>query len=489
MLKLKNRSLLRSACYIDGNWVEAGNGATFPVYNPADGSELARVPCLGREETHRAIEAAQAVWPKWRDFTARERADLLQCWHRLILENREDLAILMTAENGKPLAESRGEVDYGAEFVRWFAEEAMRLYGDVIPSPWAGREILVIKQAVGVCAAITPWNFPLAMITRKCAPALAAGCTVVVKPAAETPLTGLALAELAERAGIPPGVFNVVTGEAKVVGGELATHPLIRKLSFTGSTEVGKLLYRQAADTIKRISLELGGNAPFIVFGDADLDAALAGAMQAKFRNSGQTCVCANRLFIHETIYDEFAAAMAERVAELKVGCGFDEGVQQGPLISLDAVQKVENQICDAVSKGAKVLVGGRRHSLGGTFFEPTLLKEVAPGMKIMAEETFGPVAPLVRFSTEKEVIELANATEYGLAAYVFTRDLGCAFRTAEALEYGMVGVNAGVISTPVAPFGGVKQSGLGREGSKYGIEEYLETKYVCLEIGKPQTG
>ncbi len=485
MFELNDPLLLRSACYIDGHWAGADNGATLPVHNPADGSEIIRVPSLAVDETRRAIDAAQSAWPAWRDRTARERAGLVQEWHRLIQENREDLAILMTAENGKPLAEARGEVDYGAGFVEWFAEQAKRVYGDLIPSPWPERRILVIKQPVGVCAAITPWNFPLAMITRKCAPALAAGCTVVVKPASETPLSALALAELAHRAGIPPGVFNVITGKAGVVGGELATHRAIRKLSFTGSTEVGRLLYRQAADTIKRLSLELGGNAPLIVFDDADPDAAVEGAMQAKFRNSGQTCVCANRIFVQESIYDDFTARLADRIASLKVGCGFEEGVQQGPLISPKAVEKVESQIRDAVSKGAKIVVGGQPHPLGGTFFEPTLLCEVRPGMRIMEEETFGPVAPLIRFKDEADVIEMANATEFGLAAYFYTRELGRTFRVAEALEYGMVGVNAGIISTPVAPFGGVKQSGLGREGSKYGIKEYVEVKYVCLGIGE----
>jgi len=485
MFELNDPLLLRSACYIDGHWVGADNGTTLPVHNPADGSEIIRVPSLGADETRRAIDAAQSAWPTWRVLTSAERADLLLNWYRLIMENREDLALIMTAENGKPLAESRGEVDYGAGFIQWFAEEAKRVYGDVIPSPWAERRIVVIKQPVGVCAAITPWNFPLAMITRKCAPALAAGCPVVVKPAAETPLSALAVAELASRAGIPAGVFNVVTGEAKTVGEELVSHSGVSKLSFTGSTAIGRLLYRQATDTIKRISLELGGNAPFIVFEDADPVAAVEGAMQAKFRNSGQTCVCANRIFVHENLCDAFAARLGERIAALKVGCGFDEGVQQGPLISHEALEKVEAQISDALAMGARVEVGGRRHSLGGTFFQPTLLTGVRAGMRIMEEETFGPVAPLIRFSSEKEVVDMANATDYGLAAYFYTRDLGRTFRVAEALEYGMVGVNAGIISTPVAPFGGVKQSGLGRKGSKYGIDEYLEIKYLCLGVAQ----
>ncbi len=483
MLVLEDAALLRSRCYVDGHWIGADDGSFFPVYNPADGSEIALVPALGVRETRRAIEAAVRSWPQWRDRTAEERAALLGRWHGLILRHREDLARIMTAENGKPLDEARGEVDYGAGFVAWFAAEALRVYGDVIPSPWSRRRIVVLKQPVGVCAAITPWNYPLSMVTRKCAAALAAGCTVVVKPASETPLSALALAELADRAGIPPGVFNIVTGPAEVIGRELATHPDIRKLSFTGSTAVGKLLYRQAGDTIKRLSLELGGNAPFIVFEDADLDAAVEGAMRAKFRNTGQTCVCANRIFVHESLYAPFAARLARKIADLKVGCGFDEGVQQGPLIDEKAVEKVEAQIADAVAQGAQVVVGGRRHALGGTFFEPTLLTGVKPGMRIMKEETFGPVAPLTAFRDEAEVIGMANDTEYGLAAFFYTRDLSRTLRVAEALEYGMVGVNAGVISTPVAPFGGMKQSGIGREGSKYGIGEYLEVKYVCLDL------
>lgn len=483
MWSLDDASLLRSRCYVDGRWIGAGNGAFFPVHDPADGSEIARVPAFGAGETRRAIEAAAAAWLRWRSRTAEERSGYLRRWCRLIREHREDLARIMTAENGKPLNEARGEVDYGAGFVDWFAAEALRVYGDVIPSPWRERRLLVLKQPVGVCGAITPWNYPLSMVTRKCAAALAAGCTVVVKPASETPLSALALAELADRAGIPPGVFNVVTGPPETVGRELATHPAIRKLSFTGSTEVGRLLYRQAAGTIKRLSLELGGNAPFIVFEDADLEAAVEGAMRAKFRNTGQTCVCANRIFVHERLYAPFAARLARRIADLRVGCGFEEDVDQGPLISEKALEKVEAHIADAVARGARIVVGGRRHPLGGTFFQPTLLTGVKPGMRVMKEETFGPVAPLIAFRDEAEVIAMANDTEYGLAAFFYTRDLRCALRVAEALEYGMVGINAGVISTPVAPFGGMKLSGIGREGSRYGIDEYVEVKYLCIDL------
>ncbi len=485
MFRLKDAKLLRTQCYVASRWIDADDGQTFPVHNPADGSQIAIVPALGAVETRRAVQAAHAAWPDWRARTAKERADLLKLWHRLMLENQEDLAVLMTAECGKPLHEALGEVAYGAGFVEWFAEEAVRTYGEVIPSPWPERRILAIKQSVGVCAAITPWNFPLAMVTRKCAAALAAGCTVVVRPASETPLSALALAELADRAGIPSGVFNVVTGLPEVVGKELATHPSISKLSFTGSTAVGKLLMEQAASTLKRLSLELGGNAPFIVFADADLEAALAGALRAKFRNGGQSCVAANRFFVHASIYSEFAEQLAQRIAALKVGPGFDEGVEVGPLIGAKAVEKVEALIADAVAKGAKLIVGGHRHPLGGNFFQPTLLQGVRPGMRMFAEEIFGPIVALTVFSDEAEVIALANATEHGLAAYFYTRDLGRALRVAEALECGMVGVNVGFLSTPVAPFGGVKQSGFGREGSKYGIQEYLEIKYVCLGIGE----
>lgn len=436
---------------------------------------------MGVQETRRAIEAAHAAWPAWRDKTAKERSAVLKRWHQLILDNQEDLARLMTAEQGKPLTESRGEIAYGASFVEWFAEEAKRVYGDVIPQHQPDKRLMVIKQPVGVCGAITPWNFPNAMITRKCAPALAAGCTVVVKPAEQTPLSALALAELAHRAGIPRGVFNVITGDAPTIGRELCASPLVRKITFTGSTEVGRLLMRQSADTVKRISLELGGNAPFIVFDDADLDEAVEGAMASKYRNTGQTCVCANRIFVQERVYDAFAAKLREKIVSLRVGSGFEEGVQQGPLIDAQALAKVEEHIADAVAKGAKVVVGGRRHPLGGTFFEPTLLVEVKPGMKLMREETFGPVAPLIRFKSEEEAIRLANDTEYGLASYFYARDIGRIWRVAEALEFGMVGINAGIISNELAPFGGMKQSGLGREGSKYGIDEFVEIKYLCL--------
>jgi succinate-semialdehyde dehydrogenase/glutarate-semialdehyde dehydrogenase len=481
MLTLKDSSLLKNRCYVDGEWIEADSGKTFPVRNPADGSELARVPDMGAQETRRAIEAANAAWPAWRAKTAKERSAALKRWYQLIMDNQEDLARLMTAEQGKPLTESRGEIAYGASFVEWFAEEAKRIYGDVIPQHQPDKRLVVIKQPVGVCGAITPWNFPNAMITRKCAPALAAGCTVVVKPAEQTPLSALALAELAHRAGISKGVFNVITGDAPTIGRELCASPLVRKITFTGSTEVGRLLMRQSADTVKKISLELGGNAPFIVFDDADLDEAVEGAMASKYRNTGQTCVCANRIFVQDRVYDAFAAKLRERIVGLKVGSGFEEGVQQGPLIDAQALAKVEEHIADAVAKGAKVAVGGRRHPLGGTFFEPTLLVEVKPGMKLMQEETFGPVAPLVRFKTEEEVIRLANDTEFGLASYFYARDIGRIWRVAEALEFGMVGINAGIISNEVAPFGGMKQSGLGREGSKYGIDEFVEIKYLCL--------
>ncbi|MFN3919673.1 MAG: NAD-dependent succinate-semialdehyde dehydrogenase [Methylohalobius sp.] len=485
MIALKDASLLRSRCYLNGHWIGSDSGAFFPVHDPATGEEVARVPALGIAETRRAIEAAAGAFPAWRDLSAAARAETLKRWHRLILDYREDLAQIITLENGKPLSESRGEVDYGAGFVEWFAEEALRAYGEVIPSPWPGRRLLTLKQPVGVCAAITPWNFPLAMITRKCAAALAAGCTVVVRPASETPLTALALAELADRAGVPAGVLNVITGRAEVVGKELATHPAIRKLSFTGSTRVGRLLMEQAAPTLKRLSLELGGNAPFIVFADADLEAALSGAILAKFRNGGQSCVAANRFLIQEEIYQEFAEKLAQRIAALKVGPGFDEGIEVGPLIGAQAVEKVEDFIADAVAKGAEVVTGGGRHPLGNNFFQPTLLKNVRPDMRIFAEEIFGPVAALTVFADEAEAISLANASEYGLAAYFYTQDLNRAFGVAEALECGMVGVNVGRVSTPVAPFGGVKQSGFGREGSRYGIEEYLEIKYLCLGVGE----
>jgi succinate-semialdehyde dehydrogenase/glutarate-semialdehyde dehydrogenase len=483
-MQLRDPRLLRQAAYIAGEWV---TGATdFPVRNPATGETIARVPDLGAAETRRAIEAANAAWPAWRAKTAKERATVLRRWFELMLAHADDLAWLLTSEQGKPLAEASGEVLYGASFVEWFAEEGKRVYGDVIPAPTPDKRLLVLKQPVGVCAAITPWNFPAAMITRKVAPALAAGCPVVVKPAEQTPLTALALAELAERAGFPAGVLNVVTGSTEstpAIGGELTANPLVRKLSFTGSTEVGRLLMAQCAPTLKKLSLELGGNAPFIVFDDADLEAAIAGAMTSKYRNSGQTCVCANRLLVQEGIYEAFAQRLAEKVRELKVGSGTEEGVTQGPLIDMAALEKVEAHVADAVAKGARILTGGRRHARGGTFFEPTVLTDVTSDMLCAREETFGPVAPLFKFRTEAEAIELANATEYGLASYFYARNISRVWRVAEALEYGMVGVNTGLISVEVAPFGGVKQSGMGREGSKYGIEDYLEIKYLCLAV------
>jgi len=474
--------LLKSRAFVDGAWVAADDGRCFAVTNPADGSLLAEVPDLTATETRRAIEAAAAAWPAWRAKTAKERAGILRRWFDLIMGHQDDLARLMTLEQGKPLAEAHAEVGYGASFVEWFAEEAKRVYGDVIPAPLSDRRYLVIRQPVGVVAAITPWNFPVAMITRKCAPALAAGCPVVVKPSELTPLCALALAQLAQQAGIPAGVFNVVTTtDAAAVGGELTANPLVRKLSFTGSTPVGKLLIRDCAGTVKKVSMELGGNAPFIVFDDADVEAAVAGAMASKYRNAGQTCVCANRLLVQDAVYDEFADKLGERVAALKVGSGLEEGVVQGPLINEAAVAKVERHIADALDKGAGVVCGGQRHSLGGTFFQPTVLRDVLPSMLVAREETFGPVAPLFRFSTEEEAIAMANDTRFGLAAYFYSRDIGRVWRVAEALEYGIVGINEGIISTEVAPFGGVKESGLGREGSHYGIDEFLEIKYLCM--------
>ncbi len=480
-MQLKDRGLFRQQAYIDGEWVDADDGATFAVTDPAGSEQLGTVPSMTGIETRRAIEAANAAWPAWRTMTAKARAAVLKAWHRLMLENQEDLARLMTREQGKALAESRGEILYAASFVEWFAEEGKRVYGDTIPSHNPDQRILVTRMPIGVCAAITPWNFPSAMITRKLAPALAAGCPVVLKPAEQTPYSALALAVLAERAGFPPGLVNVVTGMPERIGAELTSNPVVRKLTFTGSTEVGRLLMAQCAPTLKKLSLELGGNAPFIVFDDADLDAAVAGAMASKYRNSGQTCVCANRLLVQDGVYDAFAEKLAAAMEGLRVGSGLDEGVNQGPLIDEAAVVKVEEHVADAVSKGARLLVGGHRHALGGTFFEPTLLADVRPDMRICHEETFGPVAPLFRFADEAEALELANDTEYGLAAYFYSRDLGRAWRVSEGLEYGIVGVNTGIISTENAPFGGVKASGIGREGSKYGIEEFLEVKYVCM--------
>ena len=484
-MNLQNVQLLRSANLIDGNWVGADDASTLNVINPANGELLASVPCCGAAETARAIAAADAAWPVWRALSAKQRAGLLQAWYKLIMDNADDLAQLITAECGKPLSEARGEVLYGASFVEWFAEEGKRTYGESIPSPMNGKRLLVIKQPIGVCAAITPWNFPLAMITRKVAPALAAGCPVVVKPAESTPLTALALAALAELAGLPAGVFNVITGKPAEIGDALCASPIVRKLSFTGSTAIGRRLMAQCAPTVKKLSLELGGNAPFIVFDDADLDAAVDGAIAAKYRNTGQTCVCANRFLVQSGIYEAFATRFAEKTQNLKVGPGDEAGVTQGPLINAAGLAKVEAHVADAVNKGARVLCGGARHERGGNFFQPTVLADVTPAMRVAREETFGPVAPLFRFSTEAEAIAMANDTEFGLAAYFFSRDMGRCWRLGEALEYGMVGINTGLISNEVAPFGGIKQSGIGREGSKYGIEEYLEVKYLCFEIGQ----
>ena len=480
-LSLNDSELFRQQAYIGGRWCEADNGTSFQVTNPATGEVLGQVPDMGAMETRRAIEAAKAAWPGWRHKTAKERANLLRKWHDLMMANLDDLARLMTAEQGKPLAESKGEIGYAASFIEWFAEEGKRVYGDTIPSPWNDRRLIVVKEPVGVCCAITPWNFPAAMITRKAGPALAAGCTMVAKPAESTPLSAFALAVLAERAGIPAGVFNVLTGDPKAIGGEMTSNPDVRKITFTGSTEVGRLLMRQSADTIKKVSLELGGNAPLIVFDDADLDAAVEGTIISKFRNTGQTCVCANRLYVQDGVYDAFAEKLIAAVKQLKVGNGFEAGVAQGPLIDQAAVEKVEEHISDAVSKGARVLLGGKRHSLGGTFFEPTVLADVTSAMKVAREETFGPVAPLFRFYKDEDAVQFSNDTEFGLASYFYSRDIGRIWRVAEDLEYGMVGINTGLISTEVVPFGGMKQSGIGREGSHYGIDEYIEVKYLCF--------
>ena len=483
-LDLREMQLLRRQGYVDGRWISAHDSRVFPVRNPATGEILAEVANMGIVEAHAAIDAADRAWPAWRSQTAKSRAASMRRWYEQILAHAEDLAQLMTAEQGKPLAEARGEVAYGASFVEWFGEEAKRAYGTVIPSPLGDRRILTFRQPVGVCAAITPWNFPIAMITRKVAPALAAGCTVVCKPAESTPLSALALAVLADKAGIPPGVFNVVVGDAAqapVIGEVLCASPVVRKLSFTGSTEVGRILMRQSAHTVKRLSLELGGNAPFIVFDDADLDAAVEGALASKYRNAGQTCVCANRIYVQDAVYDSFAEKLVAKVAAMRVGAGTEAGVQIGPLIEEAALDKVRAHIADALAKGARIALGGREHPRGGLFFEPTVLIDVQQTMRIAHEETFGPVAPLFRFSSEQEAIALANASEYGLAAYFYARDLGRVLRVAEAIEAGMVCVNSGILSTEVAPFGGVKQSGLGREGAQEGLEEYLETKYLTL--------
>jgi succinate-semialdehyde dehydrogenase/glutarate-semialdehyde dehydrogenase len=480
-LPLKDPKLFREQCYLDGDWVGAPGGKSFPVVNPATGETLGAVPDLGAAEARRAIEAAERAWPAWRAKTAKERAAILRKWFDLMMANQDDLAQILTAEQGKPLAEARGEIAYGASFIEWFAEEGKRAYGDVIPTHAADKRILVIKQPVGVCAMITPWNFPNAMITRKAGPALAAGCTVVLKPAEQTPFSALAMAELAERAGIPKGVLNIVTGDAATIGKELCANPKVRKLSFTGSTEVGRILMRQSADTIKKLSLELGGNAPFIVFDDADLDAAVEGALASKYRNAGQTCVCANRIYVQDGVYDKFAEKLAEKVKGFKVGPGNEPGVVIGPLIDEQGLKKVEAHIADAVGKGAHIVLGGKKDPRGGFFFQPTVLTGVTPQMLVSHEETFGPVAPLIRFKSEDEVIGLANDSEFGLCGYFYSRDVGRIFRVAEAMETGIVGANVGIISTEIAPFGGVKQSGLGREGSKYGLEEYLEVKYILV--------
>ncbi|CAG9230591.1 NADP(+)-dependent succinate-semialdehyde dehydrogenase [Burkholderia gladioli] len=480
---LKDPSLLRQQIYLAGEWQGAANGASFEVRNPANGELLGSVPLAGAAETRRAIEAANAAWPAWRRRTAKERAAILRKWYELMLAHADDLALILTTEQGKPLAEARGEILYAASFIEWFAEEGKRVYGDTIPTPAGDKRIVVTKEPVGVCAAITPWNFPAAMITRKVGPALAAGCPIVVKPAEATPFSALALAVLAERAGVPAGVFSVITGDPKAIGGELTGNATMRKLSFTGSTPVGRLLMAQCAPTVKKVSLELGGNAPFIVFDDADLDAAVEGAIASKYRNSGQTCVCTNRFYVHDKVYDAFAAKLAAAVEKLKVGRGTEAGVMQGPLINEAAVLKVEAHIEDALAKGASIATGGKRHALGHGFFEPTVLTGVTPDMKVAKEETFGPLAPLFRFASDEEVIGFANDTEFGLAAYFYSRDIGRVWRVAEALEYGMVGINTGLISNEVAPFGGVKQSGLGREGSHYGIDDYVVIKYLCLAV------
>ena len=481
MLALKDGALLRQSCYIDGAWVGADSGETIAVTNPASGAVIASVPRCGAAETGRAIAAAERALKTWRRTTAAERSRILRRWFDLLLANQDDLAQLMTAEQGKPLAESRGEIAYAAAYIEWYAEEAKRAYGEVIPSPFADRQIVVTREPVGVCAAITPWNFPSAMITRKVAPALAAGCTMVLKPAEQTPLSALALAELAERAGVPAGVFSVVTGDAVAIGGVLTASPVVRKLTFTGSTPIGQLLMQQCAGTVKKMSLELGGNAPFIVFDDADLDAAVAGALASKYRNAGQTCVCSNRFLIQDSVYDEFAGKLSAAVAALKVGNGADPGVTRGPLIDEKAIVKVEQLVADALAKGARIVCGGKRHQLGGTWFEPTVLADATPAMALAREEIFGPVAPLFRFSNEDEAIALANDTEFGLAAYFYTRDHARVWRVSGQLEYGMVGVNTGAISTEVAPFGGVKSSGNGREGSSHGLADYMEIKYLAL--------
>lgn len=481
MFKLNDPSLFKTQCLIGGEWINADSEQTDKVENPADGSILGTIPRAGEAETQRAINAAETALKTWRNNTAKERANILRRWHDLMMEHQEDLALIMTLEQGKPLAEARGEIGFAASFLEWFSEEARRIYGDVIPSPNANNRLVVVKQPVGVCAAITPWNFPSAMIARKAGPALAAGCTIVIKPALQTPYSALAMAELAIRAGVPAGVINVVTGDAKAIGKAITESPVVRKLTFTGSTPIGKLLMSQSAATMKKVSLELGGNAPFIVFDDADLDKAVEGLMIAKFRNAGQTCVCANRIFVQEGVHDAFAEKFAARVQSLKVGPGEHQESQVGPLIDQNAVDKVTKQLDDAKNKGARLVCGGER--LDGNFFSPSVLAQATPDMLCFQEETFGPIAPIFKFKTEEEVIQLANDTEFGLAAYFFTRDLGRTWRVSEALEYGMVGINNGHVSTCEAPFGGIKESGMGREGSKYGIDDYIETKYLCMTV------
>lgn len=481
MLTLKDPSLLKQQAYINGMWCDADNGDRISVTNPATGTALASVPNMGAAETRRAILAANNAFKAWRTKLAKERSAILRKWYELMLANADDLAAIMTAEQGKSLTEAKGEITYAASFLEWFGEEGKRIYGETIPTPTQGRRIMVTKEPVGVCAAITPWNFPAAMITRKAGPALAAGCPMVLKPASQTPLSALALAELAHRAGVPAGVFSVVTGSATLIGAEMTSNPIVRKVTFTGSTQIGKLLMRQSADTVKKISLELGGNAPFIVFDDADLDAAVEGALASKFRNSGQTCVCANRLYVQDKVYETFITKLRIAMQKLQVGDGAEAGATQGPLIDMHAVEKIEEHIADAVEKGAKIELGGQRHKLGLTFFEPTLLANVTQSMKVAKEETFGPLAPVFRFQTDDEVISMANDTEFGLASYFYSRDIGRIWHVAEQLEYGIVGINTGIISNEVAPFGGIKQSGMGREGSKYGIDDYLTIKYWCL--------
>lgn len=478
---LSDPSLFRQQCYVNGQWIDADDGATIKVNNPATGEILGTVPRFGTAETRRAIEAANEAWPAWRAMTAKQRADILRNWFNLMMANQNDLGVLMTLEQGKPLAEAKGEIAYGASFVEWFAEEAKRAYGDTIPASSPGKRIVVIKQPVGVVASITPWNFPNAMITRKCAPALAAGCPVVIRPASATPYSALALAELGERAGMPAGILNVITGASGAMGAELTGNPIVRKLSFTGSTEIGKLLMGQCAATVKKVSMELGGNAPFLVFDDADLDAAVEGAMASKYRNTGQTCVCANRLLVQDGVYEEFSAKLTAAVSKLKVGFGMEEGVTQGPLIDMAGLEKVEEHVKDALSKGAKIAIGGKRHEKGGSFYEPTVLTGVTTDMLITQDETFGPVAPLFRFKTEEEGIAMANNTPFGLAAYFYSRDNARVWRVSEALEFGIVGVNNGIVSAAEAPFGGMKESGVGREGSKYGMDEFMEVKYLSI--------